>query len=84
MNPLVSFERQSCVLPVHARLMCCQRQPLILGEGQRSDIGLEILNRGRLVALQAIETGCGVLLETPIAVGEADAAWVCAAAGRSP
>ena len=36
------------------------------------------------VALQAIETGCAVLLETPIAVGAADAARVCAAAGRSP
>jgi predicted dehydrogenase len=35
------------------------------------------------VAVQAIEVGCGVLLETPIAEGPSDAARVCAAAARA-
>ncbi len=35
------------------------------------------------VAVRAIQTGCAALLETPLAVGAADAARVCVAAARS-
>jgi hypothetical protein len=55
MNRLVLFEGGSCRLRVHARFVCCQPQPLILGQGQRSYIAVEMFNRCRLVANQQFE-----------------------------